>query len=66
MLLFYDYRINFEYGFIVKFELFEIMDCVFFDFKELICIWNKLNLYFVLIKWEIWYSWRLVNGLKYR
>lgn len=64
--LFYDYRINLEYRFTVKPEPPETMDCVSPDFKELICTWNKSNPHSAPTKWEIWYSWRPVNGLKYR
>lgn len=64
--LFYDYRINLEYGFTVKPEPPETMDCVSPDFKELICTWNISNTHSAPTKWEMWYSWRPVNGLKYR
>lgn len=50
---------------IVKPEPPETMDCVSPDFKELICTWNKSNPHSAPTKWEIWYSWRPVNGLKY-
>uniref|UniRef100_A0A8W8IIF6 Fibronectin type-III domain-containing protein n=1 Tax=Magallana gigas TaxID=29159 RepID=A0A8W8IIF6_MAGGI len=50
---------------IVKPEPLETMDCVSPDFKELICTWNKSNPHSAPTKWEIWYSWRPVNGFKY-
>lgn len=66
MSLFYDYRSNVKYRFTVKPEPPETIDCVSPDFKELICTWNKSNPHSAPTKWEMWYSWRPVNGLKYR